>query len=200
MYPSRLKPGDQIRVVAPSRSMSLLKTEQIEQAKMVLERLGFHVSFSAHAEEIDAFASSSIESRVNDLHEAFSDPEVKAILSVLGGYNSNQLLTHLDYRADQVQPKIFCGFSDMTALASAIYQKTGLVTYSGPHFSSFSMKQGLNYTKDYFLKCICSDSPFEIEPSEWRCDEIWTKEQPQLNDGPIVINEGAADGKILGGN
>lgn len=200
MYPSRLKPGDQIRVVAPSRSMSLLKTEQIEQAKMVLERLGFHVSFSAHAEEIDAFASSSIESRVNDLHEAFSDPEVKAILGVLGGYNSNQLLTHLDYRADQVQPKIFCGFSDMTALASAIYQKTGLVTYSGPHFSSFSMKQGLNYTKDYFLKCIYSDSPFEIEPSEWRCDEIWTKEQPQLNDGPIVINEGAADGKILGGN
>lgn len=116
---------------------------------MVLERLGFHVSFSAHAEEIDAFASSSIESRVNDLHEAFSDPEVKAILSVLGGYNSNQLLTHLDYRLIKSNPKIFCGFSDMTALASAIDRPCHLFR---PSFFQFFNETGLELYERLFFK------------------------------------------------
>ncbi|QHZ47235.1 S66 family peptidase [Bacillus sp. NSP9.1] len=200
MYPAKLKEGDHIRVIAPSRSMALLKTEQIERAKRVLEHLGFHISISAHAEEIDEFSSASIASRVDDLHEAFSDPDVKGILTVLGGYNSNQLLSHLDYDLIKANPKVFCGFSDITALALSVYQKTGLVTYSGPHFSSFSMQQGLDYTKDYFLKCCRDHDPFDIEASLLWWDAIGKEAQPQPNPGPVVLNEGKAEGTIIGGN
>ncbi|MRB43582.1 LD-carboxypeptidase, partial [Bacillus thuringiensis] len=72
-------------------------TENRRLAVKRLTELGFHVTFSTHAEEIDRFASSSISSRVQDLHEAFRDPNVKAILTTLGGYNSNGLLKYLDY-------------------------------------------------------------------------------------------------------
>lgn len=112
--------------------------------------MGFQVTFSKHAEELDRFASSSISSRVQDLHRAFRDPNVKAILTTLGGYNSNGLLKHLDYDLIRKNPKFFCGYSDITALNNAIYTKTRLVTYSGPHFSSFGMEKGLEYTNDYF--------------------------------------------------
>ena len=68
--------------------------------------MGFQVTFSKYADEIDRFASSSISSRIQDLHKAFRDPNVKAILTTLGGYNSNGLLKHLDY--DQfVKSEIF---------------------------------------------------------------------------------------------
>ncbi|MGR3206901.1 S66 family peptidase [Bacillus glycinifermentans] len=199
MFPSKLKAGDLLRVVAPSRSMSLLAKEQVERATRVLEQIGFQISVSAHADELDACSSSSIESRVSDLHEAFSDPDVKGILTVLGGYNSNQLLPYLDYELIKSYPKVFCGFSDITALASAIYKKTGVVTYSGPHFSSFSMKQGLEYTKDYFVKCCLSEEPYEIEPSNFWCEEIG-EERPYPNRGPVILNEGTAEGRMLGGN
>ena len=93
--------------------------------------MGFQVTFSKYADEIDRFASSSISSRIQDLHEAFRDSNVKAILTTLGGYNSNGLLKHLDYDLIRENPKFFCGYSDITALNNAIYAKTGLVTYSG---------------------------------------------------------------------
>lgn len=85
--------------------------------------------------------SSSIRSRVADIHEAFNDSSVKAILTVIGGFNSNQLLPYLDYDLISENPKILCGFSDITALATAIYTQTELITYSGAHFSSFPWKR-----------------------------------------------------------
>ncbi|AJO18517.1 S66 family peptidase [Bacillus paralicheniformis] len=200
MFPEKLQPGDEIRVIAPSRSLSLLNTDKIEKARTVLNNLGFRISFSAHANEIDECSSSSIQSRVSDLHDSFSDQRVKGILTVLGGYNSNQLLSHLNYELIKANPKVFCGFSDITALSAAIYAKTGLVTYSGPHFSSFSMGYGLNYMTDYFLKCCCASGVYDVEPSSMWCEEIETEECPKQNSGPVVINEGSADGKIIGGN
>jgi muramoyltetrapeptide carboxypeptidase LdcA involved in peptidoglycan recycling len=169
-----------------------------------LNEMGLNVSFSEHAKESDMFVSSSIESRVDDLHDAFEDDSVKAILTVIGGFNSNQLLGHLDYGLMRDNPKIFCGYSDITALSNAIYAKTGIVTYSGPHFSTFGMLKGLDYTVEYFRRCLFSEEPFEVLPSKEWSDDAWYLNQEERvfipNDGPKIIQEGEAEGTSIGGN
>ncbi|PFJ17508.1 LD-carboxypeptidase [Bacillus cereus] len=204
MLPTKLKKGDEIRVISPSSSLSIVSNENRKLAIKRLIDMGFQVTFSTHAEEIDRFASSSISSRVQDFHEAFRNSNVKAILTTLGGYNSNGLLKHLDYDLIRENPKFFCGYSDITALNNAIYTKTGLITYSGPHFSSFGMEKGLNYTADYFLKCLTSNEPIEIMPSETWSDDSWYIDQKNRefvkNEGYVSIQEGEASGDIIGGN
>lgn len=204
MYASKLKKGDEIRIVSPATSMSILSNEAKMQAKTALERLGYRVTIAEYANELNEFDSSSIESRVHDLHAAFFDPGVKAILTTLGGFNSNQLLRYLDYEKIKQHPKILCGYSDITALCNAIYQKTGLVTYSGPHFSTFAMEKGLDYTTEYFLSCCASDDPFDIHPSSEWSDDRWFLDQENRhfypNNGPVVIHEGYAEGTLIGGN
>ncbi|MED1114796.1 S66 peptidase family protein [Bacillus paramycoides] len=204
MLPTKLKKGDEIRVISPSCSLSIVSTSNQELATKRLTDMGFHVTFSKNADEIDRFSSSSISSRVQDLHEAFSDPNVKAILTTLGGYNSNGLLKHLDYNLIRENPKFFCGYSDITALNNALYTKTGLITYSGPHFSSFGMEKGLDYTTDYFLKCLTSNTPIEILPAETWSDDSWYINQENRefikNEGYVSIHEGEASGDIIGGN
>ncbi|KFM99565.1 LD-carboxypeptidase [Bacillus clarus] len=204
MLPQKLKQGDEIRVISPSCSLSIVSNENRNLAITRLTDMGFHVSFSKNAEEIDRFASSSISSRVQDIHDAFSDHNVKAILTTLGGYNSNGLLNHLDYDLIRDNPKIICGYSDITALSNAIYAKTSLITYSGPQFSSFGMEKGLDYTTEYFLKCMISDEPIEVLPAETWSDDSWYIDQEKRefikNEGYVSIHEGEAIGDIIGGN
>jgi muramoyltetrapeptide carboxypeptidase len=204
MIPQRLKPGDEIRIIAPSTSMALVKGKQIDLAMNRLIDLGFKITFGRHCENHDEFFSSSVEERVTDLHEAFADENVKAVLTAIGGYNSNQLLKYIDYQLIAENPKIFCGYSDITSLLLAIYHKTGLRTYSGPHFSSFGMKHGFEYTLRYFIEAVTNDAPFEIEPSEQWSDDAWYLEQEQRtfipNNGYTILQEGSATGKLIGGN
>ena len=152
IIPSKLSIGDEIRVIAPSRSMKILSEEVIEIAKSRLEQIGFKVTFGKNVMNSinDDFGCASILDRVEDLHDAFKDKNVKAILTVIGGYNINQLLDYIDYNLIKENPKIICGFSDITALSNAIYTKTGLITYYGPHYSSFGMKKGFEYTLEKF--------------------------------------------------
>lgn len=204
MFANRLQPGDEIRVIAPSTSMALLKEEQIDIAMNRLVKLGFHVTYGENVFIHDEFFSSSIEERVKDLHDAFRDPNVKGILTAIGGYNSNQLLKYIDYDLIRSNPKIFCGYSDITALNLAIYQKTGLVTYSGPFFSSFGMKVGFDYILDSFIEAVTNDAPYEINPSPTWSDDPWYKDQDNRTffeqSGYLVIQEGGATGKIIAAN
>lgn len=156
IIPEKLQIGDEIRVIAPSRTMSILKDDIIQNAKQRLEKLGFKVTFGKNVLKSidDNFKCANIQDRVEDLHEAFKDKNVKAILTVIGGYNVNQILDYIDYDLIKANPKIICGFSDITALSNAIYAKTGMVTYSGPHFSSFGMKKGFEYTRGVFSKDV----------------------------------------------
>jgi muramoyltetrapeptide carboxypeptidase LdcA involved in peptidoglycan recycling len=113
-------------------------------------------------------------------------------------------LRYLDYGLIRANPKILCGYSDITALANAIYAKTGLVTYSGPHFFSFGDKKGFDYTLDYFKKCLMAEAPFEVSPSgEWSADR-WANDQENRNfvrnEGWWVVQEGNAKGTIVGAN
>lgn len=204
MKPNLLKPGDEIRIISPSRSMSLIAPEHRELAKQRLEDMDFKVSFSDHCLESDEFVSSSIESRIKDLHDAFLDPNVKCILTTIGGFNSNQLLRYIDYSIIQENPKRLCGYSDITALSNTIYTMTGLITYSGPHFSTFAMLHGNEYTMEYFLKMMMKDENIHIKHSSEWSDDAWYIDQENRtfikNDGPYVIQEGSAEGTIIGGN
>lgn len=200
IYPQKLQAGDEVRVIAPAKSF---KPSFNEEKKLLavkrLEAIGLKVSFGKYVSEVNEFESTTIEHRIEDLHDAFADKNVKAILTVLGGSTSNQLLKYIDYDLVKNNPKILCGLSDITALANAIYCKTGLVTYSGPHFTIFGASNVVEYTIDYFKKCLFSDGPFEVEPSETFCDKRWGTEENK-NEGYWIINQGKARGKSIGGN
>ncbi len=159
IIPPRLKPGDEIRVIAPSRSMSILNNGTITLATKRLENMGFKVTFGKNVSKVmnEDYLCASIEDRVEDIHNAFKDKNVKAILTVIGGFNVNQILDYLDYNLIRNNPKIVCGYSDITALVNAIYKKTGLETYVGPHYSSFGMEQGFEYTMQYFKQMFMEE-------------------------------------------
>lgn len=205
MVPSKLKKGDQIRIITPARSMAMPWIQAVKQdAEKKLRSMGFSVTYGKHVMERDEFDSSPVASRIADLHDAFRDEKVKAILTVIGGYNSNQLLAELDYELIKKNPKILCGYSDITALANAIYAKTDLVTYSGPHFFTFGERDGLPYTADYFKKCLMNEEAFDVEPSTKWSDDRWAgNDAPRTfmeNEGWWIINEGTAEGTIVGAN
>lgn len=200
----KLKPGDEVRVIAPSMSLKIISEENIRYAVKALEDLGLKITFGKNVNEIDIMDSSSVISRIEDLHEAFADKNVKAILAVIGGSNANQLLSYIDYDLIKKNPKIFCGYSDITALQNAIYCQTGLITYSGPQFSTFAMQKGFEYTLDYFKKIFFEDKSIVVMPSEHWSDDAWFLDQENRNfiknEGYWIIQKGQAKGTIIGGN
>lgn len=206
IVPSKLVPGDEVRIVAPARGLKLIGSDSREQAAKRFAEMGLKVTFGRNTtdENFDLMMSSSVDKRVEDLMDAFTDPNVKAIFTVIGGSNSNQLLPYLDYEVIKNNPKIFCGFSDITALLNAIYAKTGLVTFSGPHFSSLGMVKGAEYTIENLQKMIMGEGKNQVVPSKEWSDDLWFLDQTNRhfikNEGWWVINEGNAEGKIIGGN
>ena len=206
IVPARIGSGAHLRIIAPSRSGSVLSDDTIARATERLESEGFRVSFGEHWKDNDTvLGTATIEDRIKDLHEAFLDPDIDGVLTAIGGYNSNQLLEYIDYELLQQHPKVLCGFSDITVLSNAIFARTGLVTYIGPHFSSWAMHEGFEYSRDYFLKAVQTDEPYSIKPSKsWSNDRWFINQNDRVfipnDDAEIVINKGSATGIIVGGN
>lgn len=173
-------------------------------AERRLAELGLSVSYGDHVDETDRYNSSSIASRVADLHAAFADPSVDAILTVIGGYNSNELLPHLDFDLIRANPKILCGYSDITALQNAIFARTAMVTYSGPHWSTFGMRDYGDTTSSWFQQVLMSDEPVDVEPSPWFTDDAWFLDQDHRTrlgtEGWWPLQPGHTQGQIVGGN
>ena len=196
--------NDEVRIIAPSRSLSIIDKQTQEIANTRFKELGLKLSFSKNCKSIDDFSSSSIEERIEDLHEAFLDKRVKAIFTVIGGDNVNQLLKYIDYDIVKRNPKIICGYSDTTALSNALSHKTGLVTYSGPAYSTLGMLKGIDFSINYIKKCLFSNEPYEVINSEQWSDDAWYIDQERRNfykdNGIEVLNHGKAEGKIVGGN
>ncbi len=199
----RLKKGDHIRVVSPSSSIeSIGGFEANVAAKKKLEALGFRLSFSEHYFENDIFDSAPIASRVADLEAAFANETVDAILTTIGGFNCNELLPYLDFDLIAQNPKIFCGYSDTTALLNAIYAKTGMQTYMGPAYSSFKMEQGQQYQTTSWLNAVTQDT-YQLTPSlEWSSDAWYLPNAPRTFYPTEwkVYNPGQASGIAIGGN
>ncbi|OMC81784.1 S66 peptidase family protein [Viridibacillus sp. FSL H8-0123] len=204
MIAPKLKKGDEIRIIAPSRSMQILSKDGIQEAIEQLEKMGLKVTFGEHVYDCDLHYSSSIHARVEDLHAAFIDPNVKGVLTVIGGFNANEILPYINYELIKTNPKILCGYSDIKALAWAITAKTGLVTYSGPHFSSFGMRKAQDYQTTYFKKCFMQDEAYEIEQSVIWSDDAWFRDQDNRNlipnEGLKIYNGGLTNGTLYGGN
>lgn len=203
--PPKLASGDRVAVVAPSRSMSIVSSDVRARAGERMSDFGLQVVCGSNVEESDRFGTSSIDSRLMDFHDAFNDPGVRGILTAIGGYSCNQLLNGLDFETLAAHPKVLCGFSDITVLQNAVYSSTGLITYSGPHFSSFGMLRGLEYTLRFFDKCVFKTEPFLLEPSpEWSDDRWWIDQDSRTffpNDpGHQILQPGECYGRLVGGN
>lgn len=192
-----------IIVISPSKSLKMICEENINLAKEKLETLGYTVVFSKNASIKDNFISSSIKKRVEDLHNAFKDSGIDIILPALGGYNSNQMLHYIDYDLIKNNPKIICGYSDITVLLNAIYAMTGITTYLGPNFHSFAMKYGLEETIHSFQMVINKKKFKLLDPEVYSSDKWYDNQENRQfirNEGMIVLNPGQARGKIIGGN
>ena len=187
MIPPKLKKGDEIRIIAPSGSLTRVRTDVLERSLAYLDENGFRVTYSTNCREMDSFSSSSVESRAADLHEAFADPDVKAVMACIGGFNVNQILPYIDYDLIRANPKILCGYSDITALLNAVYARTGLVTYHAPHLAALGFLREREYTHKYLTACLMNEDPISVMPSE-------------TAGSYTVLQEGTCEGEIVGGN
>ena len=187
MIPKKLNKEDEIRIIAPSSSLSRVRSDIYDSALAFLQDQGFKVTFSKNCREMNTFQSSSVRSRVDDLHEAFADKNVKAVMACIGGFNANEILPYLDYELIKANPKILCGYSDITVLLNAIYAKTGIVTYHAPHLAALGFLNEREYTQKYFSECMMCEDPFVVKPSETARNYT-------------IIQEGECEGEIIGGN
>lgn len=185
MRPSKLKKGDTIGVIAPSNYIEKDDLEYINASIALMEASGFKVKFGKYVFEDTLGYGTSPEKRAADINWAFKDDEVKAIMCVKGGEDSNTTLDYIDYEMIKKHPKIICGFSDNTSILNAIHEKTGLVTYHGPTFKSLTSWE-TGYAYKQFIKTFVEDTRSLImgEPE----DEYTT------------IQAGQATGELVGGN
>ncbi len=206
IIPNKLQKGDKIMIVAPSRGLKLIGQDCRQIAEERFKQMGLEVVFAENTtdDKWNKIGTGSVKERAADIMQAFKDKSVKAIFTVIGGFNSNQILAYLDYDVIRQNPKIICGFSDITALLDAINAKTGLEVYYGPHYSSIGMKKGCEYTLDYLKKILFSDDEIEVKASEKWSDDLWFLDQEKRefikNEGFWNIHEGSAEGMIVGGN
>lgn len=180
--------GDTIGIVAPGSAVT--DPDDIAKAIEAAKYFGFNYKIGKNVLHGSGYKSRSIDERVEDLHSAFSDDEIKAIICLRGGYGSAQLTDKLDYDLIRRHPKIFSGYSDITALHLAINKLSRLVTFHGPMLlSAFT-----NYTIDYFKKACFSADPIGIVENEKRMSGI--------HDAfPIrTVVPGKASGRLVGGN
>ena len=185
MIPSKLKKGDTIGVIAPSNYIEKDDLEYINASIALMEASGFKVKFGKYVFEDTLGYGTSPEKRAADINWAFKDDEVKAIMCVKGGEDSNTTLDYIDYEMIKNHPKIICGFSDNTSILNAIHQKAGLVTYHGPTFKSLTSWE-TGYAYKQFIKTFAENTESLImgEPE----DEYTT------------IQAGQTTGELVGGN
>ncbi|WP_084645177.1 S66 peptidase family protein [Francisella uliginis] len=158
--PLALHKGDTVALLA---SASAVTNEQIQDSINKIESLGLKVKLGRYVNTIyqDGYFSANAKYRAEDLKNAFSDPKIKAIFEVRGGWGSAQLLPLIDYNQIRNNPKIIIGFSDITSLLIAINKEAGLVTFHGPvgvqpwpDFAVESMKEILFDSKRVTFKNV----------------------------------------------
>ena len=138
--PPRLNPGDEIAIIAPAGPVT---PEELEKPIELLKTHGYRVALASHLYRNQGYLAGNDDERLADLHEAFQDSNTRAILCARGGYGTLRLLDRIDYGLVGRNPKILIGYSDITALLLAIFQKAGLIGFlngpgrgSGPFFRS----------------------------------------------------------------
>ena len=131
--PARLRAGDTVMLTCPGGPIN---EARLQKAVTNLEALGLVVKIGHHVLAQNGFNAGTDSQRLEDLHAAFRDPSVKAVWPVRGGYGCTRLLPMIDFDLIRANPKLLIGYSDITALLMAFYQRTGLVGVHGPLGSS----------------------------------------------------------------
>jgi muramoyltetrapeptide carboxypeptidase len=137
--PPVLRPGDTVGIVAPA---SNVKRANLDAGCEALRRAGYRPVYFDSILEQDLYFAGSVERRARELEDMFVRDDVRAIICARGGYGSNYLLEGLDFEKIKANPKIFVGYSDLTALQTCFLDKAGLVTFHGPMVTKDWAREG----------------------------------------------------------
>ncbi len=181
MIGKKLSIGDTIGIVATSST--LLDTDKIDKGVKYLESLGYKVVLAPNLKDNVKFFSGSIKTRADELMRFFADPSIDMIMSLRGGFGAIQILDSIDFDVIKNNPKIFVGFSDLTSLLQALYQKANLVGFYGPMLSS-------NF----------GDDDHNVQTDEWLFPLLSGEKTVLCEDFNILANFSEVEGTVLGGN
>ncbi len=176
--PPRLKPGDTIGVVAPAGPFD---PKIFSQGLSTVESLGFRIRVNDEIFEKTGYLAGNDTHRARLINRLFKDPAIDAIFCARGGFGSLRILPLMDFDVIRKNPKVFIGFSDITALLTAITNRSGLVSFHGPVVTTLAKASEM--TCNSLLGAISSDRPLEVQPA-----------------GSVVIQAGRAQGPLIGGN
>lgn len=186
IYGKKLKFGDTLGFIAPSGAV---RTEgAIERAVEETKRMGFKVKLGESAGQKYGYLSGSDEVRARDINTMFADDEVDAIVCLRGGYGAMRILDKLDYDLIAKHPKIFMGFSDITALHIALLNRCNLATFHGPMAAAnWAGKPLDDFSRESMYRALMNAEPVGelVNPPEY------PKE---------TVNPGQAEGLLVGGN
>lgn len=210
--PKKLERGDTIAFIAPAGGMAANVPHRLEKAKKFFQEKGFKVKIYPTAEKNIGFSSDTPENRAEDINNAFKDSEVKAIISTIGGKSTHQTLEYLDFDSIKNNPKILCGYSDITTLHFALNKKCNLTTFYGPSaISEFGETLNLEeYTVNHFFKALTREKPIgKIEASkrwtdckkaDWfKREDLEIKREYEENKGWEWLRKGKVEGELSGG-
>ena len=153
--PKKLKQGDTITFIAPSGNID---EDKVLNAKKYFEDKGYKIKLGEHIFDNDRYMAGNDTDRAKDLENAFKDNQTDAILCVRGGYGALRIIDKIDYNIIKNNPKIFCGYSDITVLSAIILKKTGLITFSSPMPKGDFQPEEINeYTEKQFFKTLTND-------------------------------------------
>ena len=192
LLPRRLRTGMVVGVVAPSSNP--LQDEEIRYALDVVDSLGFKIKPAENLFSRKGYLAGEDAARAKAVNDMFSDDSVDAIFALQGGYGATRILPLLDFDLIRHNPKILLGYSDITALFSAIHRRTGLVTFHGP----IARQEFTDYTYNEFKRVLIdgapgmqigSPPPFEVGPGR-------VEKENRLQ----TLVEGTASGPMVGGN
>ena len=187
-----LKTGDTIGFFSPSSPVTVTAPNRFNRAKSFLVNKGFHLKAGNLTGKSDFYRSGTIKERADELNALIRDPEVRCIMSTIGGSNSNSLLPYIDYQTLIQDPKIIIGYSDATALLAGIYARTGLVTFYGPalvaSFGEFSPLVDETYHSFSEILMEPSNVPYCYTlPKEWTDERLNWDSIEKVRDK--IINE-----------
>ncbi len=189
LLPKEIKKGDTVGIISPSAASA--DRMEFTYAKEAMEALGFTVKLGENLKNRFGHLAGTDEERANDLNAMFADSDVKMIICIRGGSGAARILPLLDYELIKKNPKPLQGYSDITALHSAIQSQTGQITFHGPNgsgsWNSFNVKQ--------FEKVFFGTEPIVFRNEIAKGDDLVAK-----GNRIQTLTGGKAKGKILGGN
>lgn len=210
--PNKLEKGNTIAFIAPASGFAALVPHRIKKAKEFFEKEGYKVKIFPTATKNIGLSSDTPKNRAKDFNDAFKDSSINAIICTIGGNSSHQILEYLDINSIKKNPKIFCGYSDITSLHFFLNKICNLVTFYGPTaIPEFGESLNLeDYTVDHFFKAVSNSEPIgEVKPSKKWTDfkelnwlekeDLKIERKYKTNKGYEWLRNGNAKGKIIGG-